>query len=198
MSTIRTNAIRAYMKRKQGSVVVVKDWGLILSEACAIHKDHFEDDLTMVFDLPEEFQKRQVISTALKIAPQFVIFHDTLPTVISALNQPENAVECYQTPVLYRVGKKKKLTTLQVFRSDEAVDQTRKIMLVDQEDLALLGFNAEVVAPKNGSMPLIADHVPDPKRLVTAFTNETTENLVNTLGSLLSLIPKQPGMGFAV
>ena len=197
MSTIRTNAIRAYMKRKQGSVVVVKDWGLILSEACAIHKDHLEDDLTMVFDLPEEFQKRQVISTALKIAPQFVIFHDTLPTVITALNQPENAVECYQTPVLYRVGEKK-LTTLQVFRSDEAVDPSRKLMLVDQEDLALLGFNAEVVAPKNGSMPLIADCVPEPKRLVTAFTNETTENLAYTLGSLLSLIPKQPGMGFAV
>ena len=198
MSTIRTTAIRAYMKRKEGSVFVVKNWGFILSGACAIHKDHLEDDLKMVFDLPEEFQKRQVISTALKIAPNFVLFHDTLPTVITALNQPDNAVECHKTPLLYVVDEKKKPTTLQVFRSDEAVDPSRKLMLVDQEDLALLGFNAEVVAPKNGSMPLIADHVPDPKRLVTAFTNETTENLANTLGSLLSLIPKQPGMGFAV
>ncbi len=197
MSTIKTNAIRAYMKRKQGSVVLVQDWGLILSAACAVHKDHLESDLTMVFDLPEESQKRQVLSNTLRLLPDSILFHNALPTVITALNQPDSSVECYQTPLLYQVGEKKKLTTLQVFRSDMAVDNSRKIMLIDQDDLALLGFNSDVVAPKNGSLPLIADQVPNPKKLATAFSEDSIENLVETIGSLLSLIPKTAGLGFA-
>jgi hypothetical protein len=198
MSTIKTNAIRAYMKRKQGSVVLVQDWGLILSAACAIHKDNLESDLTMAFDLPEESQKRQVLSNTLRLLPDSILFHNALPNVITALNQPDSSVECYQTPLLYQVGeKKKKMTTLQVFRSDMAVDKSRKIMLIDQDDLALLGFNSDVVAPKNGSLPLIADQVPNPKKLATAFSEDSIENLVETIGSLLALIPKPAGLGFA-
>ena len=61
----------------------------------------------------------------------------------------------------------------------------------------LLGFASDVTAPKNGTMPLIADTTPAPKRIAAVYSPETVNDMAVHLGSLMSLIPKQAGMGLA-
>ncbi|SMP83029.1 hypothetical protein SAMN06295888_1702 [Desulfonatronum zhilinae] len=198
MRTIKTNTIRAYLKKKPGTVTMIKGWGFILGDGVALHMDLLETDLAVAFDLADEDMKRQVISSALKVDRHSIILHDSIPNAIATMDNPQNVVPCHPTPLLFQIGDNKAPTSLHVFKSESAPDASRKVLLIDQADLALLGFSDSVVnAPKNGSLPLIADTSPAPKRLACAFTQETLDALAQHMGSLLSLIPNQPGMGLA-
>ncbi len=192
MNIVKTSAIRTYLKKKPGTVVMIQDWGFIVSGSVAIHQSLLEPDLAMAFNLTDEDMRKQVISTALKIETRSIAFTEDMPRAISTMEYPENVVPCYQTPLLFQIGDHKAPTSLHVFKSDSAPDDSRKVMLIDQADLSLLGFPGDVYnAPKNGSLPLIADATPAPKRIACAYSNETVEELAQHLGSLLSLIPRQ-------
>ncbi len=197
-TTIKTSAIRTYMKKKPGPVMVINNWGLIVSGAVAIHQSLLEPNLAMAFNLTDEDMRKQVISTALKIETRSIAFTEDMPKAIAMMEHPGNVVPCIQTPLLYQIGESKKSpTNLYVFKSEESPDETRRVLLIDQTDMDLLGFPSNVTAPKNGTMPLIADATPAPKRIACAYSNETVEDLAQHMGSLLSLIPKQTGMGLA-
>jgi hypothetical protein len=198
MSIIKTSAIRTYLKKKPGPVMLIQDWGLIVSGAVAIHQSILEPDLAMVFNLTDEDMRKQVITTALKVEANVISFHDEVPNAIATMDHPANVVPCIRTPLLFQVGEGMKATTnLYIFKSDSAPDETRRVLLIDQTDMDLLGFHSDVMAPKNGTMALIADSTPAPKRIAAVYSNETVEHLAQHMGSLLSLIPKQPGMGLA-
>ena len=193
MNAIKTSAIRTYLKKKPGPVMVINNWGLIISGAVAVHLSILEPDLVMAFNLTDEDMRKQVISTALKVQNKAITFHDEIPQAIATMEYPENVVPCYQTPLLFQIGESKNSrTNLYVFKSESAPDETRRVLLVDQTDMDLLGFPTDVTAPKNGTMPLIADATPAPKRIAAVYSNETVEDLARHMGSLLSLIPKQP------
>jgi hypothetical protein len=198
MSIIKTSAIRAYLRKKPGPVMLINNWGLIVSGAVAIHLSILEPDMTMVFNLTDEEMRKQVITTALKVETNLISFHDEVPNAIAAMENPANVVPCIKTPLLFQIGEHKKSpTNLYVFKSEESPDETRRVLLIDQTDMDLLGFPSDVTAPKNGTMPLIADSTPAPKRIAAVYSQETVEHLAQTMGSLLSLLPKQPGMGLA-
>jgi hypothetical protein len=197
-TTIKTSAIRAYLKKKPGPVMLIQDWGLIVSGAVAIHQSILEPDLAMAFALLTEDIKKQVISTALRVEFNSVAIIDEIPKAIATMDHLENVVDCHQTPLLFQVGEGMRApTNLHIFKSDTAPDETRRVLLIDQTDMDLLGFSSSVTAPLNGTMPLIADSTPAPKRIACAYSQETVEHLAQTMGSLLSLIPKQAGMGLA-
>ena len=191
-TTIKTSAIRTYLKKKPGPVMVINNWGFIISGAVAIHQSILEPDLAMAFNLTDEEMRKQVITTTLKVETNSISFHDEVPQAIATMEYPENVVPCYQTPLLFQIGDHKAPTSLHVFKSETAPDKTRRVLLIDQTDMNLLGFHSDVTAPKNGTMPLIADATPAPKRIAAVFSNETVEDLARHMGSLLSLIPKQP------
>lgn len=198
MNTIKTSAIRTYLRKKPGPVMVIENWGFIISGAVAVHMSILEPDLALVFGLTDEDMRKQVISAALKIGTDTVVFHDELPNAIATMEHPENVVDCQQTQLLFQVGESKNSqTNLYVFKSGTAPDETRRVLLIDQTDMDLLGFPAAVTAPKNGTMPLIADSTPGPKRIACAYSNETVEDLAEAMSNLLSLIPRQVGLGLA-
>ena len=192
-TTIKTSAIRTYLRKKPGPVMLIDNWGFIISGTVAVHLTILEPDLTMAFNLTDEAMKRQMISTALKIESKSVTFHDEVPQTIATMEHPANVVPCTKTPLLYQLGEgKNSQTNLYVFKSESAPDETRRVLLIDQTDMELLGFPSDVTAPRNGTMPLIADATPAPKRIAAVYSNETVEDLARHMGSLLSLIPKQP------
>ncbi len=190
MNIVKTSAIRSYLKKKPGTVVMIQEWGFIISGSVAVHKDLLEPDLGMAFNLTDEEMRKQVISTTLKIGPKSIAFTDQIPTAIETMEHPENVVPCEQTSLLFQIGDNKAPTWLHVFKSESSPDKSRRVLLIDQTDMDLLGFPSLVTAPKNGTMPLIADATPAPKRIACAFSEETVENLAQTMGSLLALIPK--------
>ena len=192
MNAIKTSAIRTYLKKKPGPVMMINNWGLIISGAVAVHMSILEPDLGMVFNLTDEEMRKQVITAALKVETNSISFHDEVPQAIATMEYPENVVPCYQTPLLFQIGDHKAPTSLHVFKSETAPDKTRRVLLIDQTDMDLLGFPSDVTAPRNGTMPLIADATPAPKRIAAVYSNDTVEDLARHMGSLLSLIPKQP------
>ena len=197
-TTIKTSAIRTYLRKKPGPVMMINNWGLIISGAVAVHQSILEPDLGLVFNLSDEDMRKQVITTVLKIDTKSVTFHDEIPQAIATMEHPENVVPCYQTPLLFQIGDHKAPTCLHVFKSETAPDETRRVLLIDQADMDLLGFPSDVTAPRNGTMPLIADATPAPKRIAAVYSPETVNEMAAHMGSLLSLIPKQPEhMGLA-
>lgn len=198
MNAIKTSAIRTYLKKKPGPVMVIANWGLIISGAVAIHLSILEPDLAMVFNLTDEQMRKQVITTTLKVETNAITFHDEVPQAIATMEHPANVVPCIKTPLLFQIGDcKKSPTNLHIFKSEESPDQTRRVLLIDQTDLDLLGFPSAVTAPRNGTMPLIADATPAPKRIAAVYSPETVNEMALHLGSLMSLIPNQAGMGLA-
>ena len=152
-----------------------------------------EPDLAMVFNLTDEDMKRQVINAVLKVEKKAITFHDEVPQAIATMEHPANVVPYNKSPLLFQIGESKNSqTNLYVFKSESAPDETRRVLLIDQTDMDLLGFPSDVTAPRNGTMPLIADATPAPKRIAAVYSNDTVEDLARHMGSLLSLIPNQP------
>jgi hypothetical protein len=198
MNIVKTSAIRTYLKKKPGPVMVINNWGLIVSGAVAVHQSILEPDLAMAFNLTDEEMRKQVLAATLKIENNSITFHDEVPKAIATMEHPANVVPCAKTPLLFQVGEgMKAITNLHIFKSESAPDETRRVLLIDQTDMDLLGFPSNVTAPKNGTMPLIADATPSPKRIAAVYSPETVDEMAVHLGSLLSLIPNQHGMGLA-
>ncbi|GAB6059398.1 hypothetical protein [Desulfonatronum parangueonense] len=198
ITTIRTSAFRTYLKKKPGPVMVINNWGLIIAGTVAVHLSLLEPDLAMIFNLTDEDLRKQVINAVLKVETHSITFHDEIPKAIATMDHPANVVPCTKTPLLFQIGESKKSpTNLHVFKSESAPDESRRVLLIDQTDMDLLGFPSNVTAPRNGTMPLIADSTPAPKRIAAVYSQEAVDEMALHLGSLLSLIPKQAGMGLA-